>query len=263
MATPGELAEMMEREMYDFYGVLKHFRNKLDQRPGDSAWVGTPAEGNDVFLNSQYNQLSLYVSFYQDAIQSVWRGCRRWADRYNGIPDTRFDDQIVNAPRSNLTKLMATTNVLNPTQYNSGFTNENFKNDGTIWEKYYDILDDFVEMCVLLWGRANWLADEWEAQGAGDRATEAVTLMEELAGGSAFARVLLADQAVLTSEWQNRGVRNNRLRRSYMKRRIAITGGLYLLNQGARPAGGPAPIEVQVDINTTADNPDLTLDPLP
>ena len=90
--TAGTLAADAEREIWDYVRVLKFFRNQLDDRPGDSDFVGT---GNDAqTLNFEYTRLKFLVDLYVDAIQEIWRGLRRWADEYNGIPDSRFNDQI-------------------------------------------------------------------------------------------------------------------------------------------------------------------------
>ena len=260
MATPGELAAGMEREIWDHVRVMKHFRNKLDDRAVDPVFVGSGTDA--VILRNEYIKLDFLARGYIDSIQEVWRGLRRWADQYNGIPDTRFDDRISDAPVAQLTKMMATSNALDRAQFESGFTNEDFPATGTIWEKFYGILDPFVEMCILLRGRSGWYSDEWQTLGSGDRAQEAKSLMEELLGVAAFGRNVLADSAVSIRNYQREELapRRNRVRREYIAR-PAVTGGIYLLNRGAVPAGGPTPVEVDPGIDTVGTFPALANGP--
>ena len=247
--TAGTLAADAEREIWDYVRVLKFFRNQLDDRQGDSAFVGS---GNDAqTLNFEYQRLEFLVDLYIDAIQEIWRGLRRWADEYNGIPDTRFDDQIPDANPARLVKMFATTGMgLTQTQYQSGFTNESFSSTGTIWEKFYNFNDNFLRHIILMRGRAASWRDEADALGTGDRAQEAVTLFEELTGAAAYGRNVVADSSIRIKDYQNPtpGVRTNRLRREYIVR--PNVDGLYLLNTDSPPAGPPTPVQAEPDIDT-------------
>ena len=260
MATPPQLAESMEREFWDFTRVLKFYRDQFDERIGNPDWIGTnPPTGNPYAtqLTAEYVTLKFYTDLYIDQMRIVWQGCRRWADRYVGIPDTRFDAPLADATPARLVCMMATNNLLTQTQYESGFTNESFTavgGDFTRWDAFYQTIDKLVEQSLLLRGRAQWYSDEWSAQGTGDRATEAIGLMEELVGASAFARSLIADEAVRIKDFKgDADVPTNRLRKFYTRRRVTIPGGIYLLNQGSAPAGGPVPDEYDPDLNATSE----------
>ena len=247
--TVGTLAADAEREIWDYTRVLKFYRNNFDDRNGDSDFVGT---GNDAqTLNARYFRLQVLADIYIDAIREIWRGLRRWADEYNGIPDTRFDDQLPDAPVAQLVKMFATDGMtLTQAQYQRGFTDESFQTTGTIWDKFYDINDNFMRHVVLMRGRASAWREEADALGSGDRAQEAVTLFEELLGVAAYGRNIVADIAIMVKDYQNPspGVRTNRLRREYIVR--PAVAGLYLLNTDSPPAGPPDPVQAEPGIDT-------------
>ncbi len=259
MATPAELAAGMERELWDFVRVLKHLRNNLEARSEDSNFIGDDG-GYTFTLRASYKMLEQLSNSYIDEIQGAWKGLRGWADEYAGIPDTAFNAKIPEAPVARLRRVMATNNVLTRTQYESGFTNQNYKPNGSFAEKFYGIMDRFAEMCILFGGRCQWYVDEWAIQGTGDRAVEARTIMLELVGASAFGRNLVADEAIKVKNAQGSTIRDQRMRREYVAF-FNVTGGLYLLNGGARPAGGPLPDEVDPDIRTVSTFPALANDP--
>jgi len=247
--TVGTLAADAEREIWDYTRVLKFYRNNIGDRRGDSNFVGS---GNDAqTLNFEYVRLKFLVDIYIDELQEIWRGLRRWADEYAGIPDTRFDDKLPDANQAQLVKMFATDGMtLTSTQYNSGFTNETFQTTGTIWEKFYDLNDNFMRHVVLMRGRAQSWSDEADALGAGDRAQEAVTLFEELVGAAAYGRNILANSAIRVKDYQSPtpAVRTNRMRREYIVR--PNVDGLYLLNTDSPPAGPPTPVQAEPGIDT-------------
>lgn len=258
--TARTLGESAEREIWDYVRVLKFYRNKLDDRIGDESFVGTGTDAQ--VLNFEYSRLKFLVDIYIDAVREIWRGLRRWADEYGGIPDTLFDDNISNANAAQLVKMFATTGMtLTPTQYQSGFTPENFQTTGTIWEKWYDFNDNFLRHVILMRGRSATWREEADALGTGDRAQEAVTLFEELLGAAAYGRNVVADSAIRVKEYQNPSpaVRKNRLRREYIVR--PDVDGLYLLNTASPPAGPPAPVQAEPDIDTVGLFPQLANGP--
>ena len=246
--TVGTLAADAEREIWDYTRVLKFFRNNLGDRVNDSDFIGS---GNDAqTLSYEYTRLKFLADMYVDAIQEIWRGLRRWADEYNGIPDTRFDDQLPDANPARLCKMFATSNRLDRAQYESGFTNETFLTTGTIWEKFYNINDHFIRHLIIMRGRAQAWSDEADALGTGDRAQEAVTLFEELVGVAAYGRNVIADSAIRIKDYQDPTprVRSNRLRREYIVR--PAVAGMYLLNVDTPPAGPPVPVQVEPGIDS-------------
>ena len=247
--SAGTLAADAEREIWDYTRVLKFMRNQMDDRIGDSEWVGTGVDAQ--VLNFEYSRMKFLMGIYIDAIQLIWQGLRRWADEYNGIPDTRFDDRLPDAPPAQLVKMFATqTMVLDPAQYAGGFTNEAFPTTGSIWKKFYDLNDAFLRHVVLMRGRSSSWREEAAALGSGDRAQEAVTLFEELLGAAAYGRNVIADGAIRVKEYQNPTppLRDNRMRREYIVR--PDVDGLYLLNTDSPPAGPPNPIQAEPDIDT-------------
>lgn len=266
MATVQELAQWMEREIWDTTRVLKNFRRELDERKEDDEEIWTGEGTDSQVLKGEYQRMwflvdTVITSDDFTSIRTIWRALRRWADEYNGIPDTRFDAQIASAPVARLTQMMATTNELTQTQYESGFNNENFSSTGTIWRKFYDFVDRLEEMFILMHGRFGWYPDEWAAQGSGDRATEALILMDELTGISAGARSEVVARALSVADYTGQGPRKNILRRHYIRRQPDITGGIYLLERGTVPAGGPVPAEYDPDIDTVGTYPALTNGP--
>ena len=262
MATPQQMTRKMKREIYQFYRVMQHSKNVCQNRGS-----GEEEDPRNREIRDNYAELLFYHILLEQRLEEMRRKLELWADNTAGTPQV-FDGAF--GSRIRLRKMLATTNELTDTQVdNYTVTDENWTTPGggkNRYERFWEVLDAITHNTTLVTRRMNWWQDEWALQGSSPRENQVMAILAEEEQAAGLLRSVLADIGVRCRDQKGEtetSVPELRFRNRFLKRRNAISGGIYSINQGVTTVelgGTVEPNEFDPDVDTPRDEPDLATD---
>lgn len=252
MATIQNNINRICREIDRFQKVTRFKFNKYNARKDSATWTN-----NDPNITALYYDGYRTVSQVLDTLHEIHdQFLLPWAAKWSLTTPTDYGDML--SGKADLRRLYASKTSVNAPCRNQGFTDENFPEGNSYADSFYRIFSRLGSDANAIAGRMEyWIQDEVQPKFPDQNARELAPILERIQGLAFQLRTHMVD--VMLQDSSRRSVTAYdifELGEAIYGRRIrSIDGGLYLLNQDATCASGPALDPYNTKVSITNDLP--------